>query len=209
MKRAGQGGLQSAALRQHAALASSRVIIHTQSAIEERPVEYRHGPHLSQMSDRDYHVQIIQHLTAQLRAEPDNRRAHFLRGNAYLDNGYYQAAIDDYSRAIDLQPDAVAYNNRGIAYRNLKDPQRAIADYRQALMLDIDYRDAYNNLGLVLSDQNAFEEAIRCFNRAIDLDPNYWYAYNHRATALWALGRREEARRDYETVRNLLNPTNT
>ncbi len=82
-----------------------------------------------------------------------------------------------------------------------------MADYRQALVLDIDYRDAYNNLGLVLSDQSAFEEAIRCFNRAIDLDPNYWYAYNHRATALWALGRREEARRDYETVKNLLNPS--
>lgn len=180
---------------------------HAQSAIEERRVEYRHGPHLSHMSDRDYHVQVIQHLTERLREVPDDRRAHFLRGNAYLDRGDYHAAIDDYSQAIDLQPDAVAYNNRGIAYRNLKNPQRAMADYRQALVLDIDYRDAYNNLGLLLSDQHAFEEAIRCFDRAIDLDPNYWYAYNHRATALWALGCREEARRDYETVRNLLNPS--
>ena len=102
----------------------------------------------------------------------------------------------------------MTYNNRGIAYRNLKDAQRAMADYRQALVLDVDYRDAYNNLGLVLSDQSAFAEAIRCFNRAIDLDPNYWYAYNHRATALWALGRRKEARRDYETVRTLLAPSN-
>ena len=42
-----------------------------------------------------------------------------------------------------------------------------MADYRQALVLDVDYRDAYNNLGLVLSDQSAFAEAIRCFNRAI------------------------------------------
>lgn len=183
--------------------------ISPKSAIEGHFVAYQHGPHLSHMSDRDYHVQVIQHLTARLREEPGDRRAYFLRGNAYLDHGDYQAAIDDYSRAIHLQPDAVAYNNRGIAYRNLKDPQRAMADYRQALVLDIEYRDAYNNLGLVLSDQNAFEEAIRCFNRAIDLDPNYWYAYNHRATALWVLGRREEARRDYETVRNLLNPSNT
>ena len=171
-------------------------------------MEYRHGPHLSHMSDQDYHVQVIQHLTDRLREEPQDRHAYFLRGNAYLDHGDYQAAIDDYSRALDLQPDAVVYNNRGIAYRNLKDPQRATADYRQALLLDIDYRDAYNNLGLVLSDQSAFAEAIRCFNRAIDLDPNYWYAYNHRATALWALGRREEARRDYETVKKLLAPSN-
>lgn len=169
-------------------------------------MEFRHGTHLSHMSDRDYHVQVIQHLTERLRDEPNSRRAYFLRGNAYLDSGDFQAAVDDYGRAIELQPEAVAFNNRGIAYRNLKDPRRAMDDFRQALMLDIDYRDAYNNLGLVLSDEGEFEEAIRCFNRAIDLDPDYWYAYNHRATSLWALGRREEAERDYETVRRLLNP---
>lgn len=170
-------------------------------------MEFRHGPHLSHMSDRDYHVQIIQHLTARLRDEPGDRRAYFLRGNAYLDCGDFRAAVDDYGRAIALQPDAVTYNNRGIAYRNLKDAGLAMADFRQALMLDIDYRDAYNNLGLVLLDECAFEEAIRCFNRAVDLDPDYWYAYNHRATALWALGRRDEARRDYDAVRRLLNPS--
>ena len=170
-------------------------------------MEFRYGTHLSHMSDRDYHVQVVQHLTARLRAEPENRRAYFLRANAYLDCGDFQAAVDDYGRAIELQADAVAYNNRGIAYRNLKNPRRAMADFRQALVLDIDYRDAYNNLGLVLSDECAFEEAIRCFNRAIDLDPDYWYAYNHRATVLWALGRQEEARRDYDTVRRLLNPS--
>lgn len=170
-------------------------------------MEFRHGPHLSHMSDRDYQVQIIQHLTERLRDEPDSRRVYFLRANAYLDCGDFQAAVDDYGRAIDLRPDPVAYNNRGIAYRNLKDSQRAMADFRQALMMDIHYRDAYNNLGLVLSDESAFEEAIRCFDRAIDLDPDYWYAYNHRATALWALGRQDEARRDYDTVRSLLNPS--
>lgn len=170
-------------------------------------MELRHGPHLSHMSDRDYYVQIIQHLTERLRDEPDNRLAYFLRGNANLDYGDFRSAVDDYDRAIKLQPDAVAYNNRGIAYRNLKEPRRAMEDFRQALLMDIDYRDAYNNLGLVLSDESAFEEAVRCFNRAIDLDPNYWYAYNHRATALWALGRQDEARSDYEMVRSLLNPS--
>ena len=92
-------------------------------------MEFRHGPHLSHMSDRDYHVQIIQHLTARLRDEPGDRRAFFLRGNAYLDSGDFRAAVDDYGRAIALQPDAVAYNNRGIAYRNLKDAGLAMADF--------------------------------------------------------------------------------
>jgi len=161
------------------------------------------------MSDRDYLVQIIQHLTERLRDEPDDPRLYFLRGNAYLDCGDFEAAVNDYGRAIELGPDAVTFNNRGIAYRNLKDARLAMADFRQALLMDIDYRDAYNNLGLVLSDESACEEAVRCFDRAIDLDPDYWYAYNHRATALWALGRQDEARRDYDTVRSLLNPSSS
>ena len=98
----------------------------------------------------------------------------------------------------------MTYNNRGIAYRSLGDPARAIADYQQALALDVTYRDAYNNLGLALSDQGEFAAAVGAYSQALDIDPHYWHAYNNRGLALWALGRREEARRDYEKVRELV-----
>ena len=39
---------------------------------------------------------------------------------------------------------------------------------------------------------------------AIELDADYWYAYNNRGLALWALGRRDEARADYAKVKTLL-----
>src|SRR5215217_2159752 len=78
--------------------------------------------------------QVIQHLTAQLDANPQDARAYFLRGNAYLDQRCFDLARDDYTRTLELTPeDSIAYNNRGIAYRSLGHPARAIEDYRQAL----------------------------------------------------------------------------
>jgi len=174
--------------------------------IEKRDgVEWGHGLTLGMMSDDDDAVQVIQHLTVQLQANPTDRQAYFLRGNAYLDHRHFQRAIEDYTRAIALAPqDPVAYNNRGIAYRSLGQAARAIADYREALALAGNYRDASNNLGLALSDLSDFAGAIRHYNRAIELDPEYWYAYNNRGMALWALGRRDEAEQDYARVKALL-----
>ncbi len=48
------------------------------------------------------------------------------------------------------------------------------------------------------------EAAVEEYARAIELDPAYWYAYNNRGLALWAMGRREEAIRDYEMVKRLM-----
>ncbi len=66
--------------------------------------------------------------------------AYFNRGNAYDDLGQYQRAIQDYTRAIQLDPDlAQAYYNRGIVYYNLGEYQRAIQDYDKACSLDSKY----------------------------------------------------------------------
>ena len=121
-----------------------------------------HDANLSMMSDADYLAQIIHHLTAQIHANPTDKRAYFLRGNAYLDQRSFQLAIDDYSRAIELDSqDPVTYNNRGVAYRSCAQPERAIADYHRALALDETYRDAYNNLGLALSDLGEAQDLLQ------------------------------------------------
>ena len=55
-------------------------------------------------------------------------------------------AIADYDRVIQLAPqDADTYNNRGNAYRELKEYQKAISDYDRALQLDPNYTLAKDN----------------------------------------------------------------
>src|SRR5262249_19838876 len=57
-------------------------------------------------------------------------------------------AVADFSKAIELQPDhAVAWYNRGNAYRGLGQPAQAVADYSKAIELKPDFAEACNNLG--------------------------------------------------------------
>jgi Flp pilus assembly protein TadD len=94
---------------------------------KEDVVDWLHQPDLQRLSDPEDLWQVIQHLTTQLDANPQDACAYFLRGNAYLDQRCFDLARDDYTRALELTPeDPIAYNNRGIAYRSLGNPARAI-----------------------------------------------------------------------------------
>ena len=62
-------------------------------------------PDLQRLNEQEGLWQVIQHLTAQLDASPQDARAYFLRGNAYLDQRCFDLARDDYTRALELTPD--------------------------------------------------------------------------------------------------------
>jgi tetratricopeptide (TPR) repeat protein len=63
--------------------------------------------------------------------------------------GDLDRAIADYDEAIRLDPkDAMAYYNRGLAFKAKSDLARAIANYTEAIRLDRNYAKAYYNRGL-------------------------------------------------------------
>ena len=57
-----------------------------------------------------------------------------------MKNGDFSDAIEDYTKAIELDPDyADAYNNRGYAYYLLEQYGKALNDYDKAIELDPNY----------------------------------------------------------------------
>lgn len=76
----------------------------------------------------------------------------FYKANALSDGKKYTdpiKAIEYLNNAIKMQPDdETYYYNRGVAYDNLGQYQRAIEDYNQAIRLQPDYPKAYNNRGI-------------------------------------------------------------
>ncbi len=88
--------------------------------------------------------------------------------------------------------------DEGIALRDLKRYEEAIAAYDQAIRLDPNYATAYINKGNALNNLKRSEEAIAAYDQAIRLNPNYATAYNDKGNALYDLKRSEEAIAAYD-----------
>ena len=58
-------------------------------------------------------------------------------------------------------------------YRELKEYQKAIADYNQTLSLNPDDTFAYNNRGNVYAQLKDYQKAIADYNKALSLNPGY------------------------------------
>ncbi|MBE9592380.1 MAG: tetratricopeptide repeat protein, partial [Proteobacteria bacterium] len=128
------------------------------------------------------------------------------RGNAYYELKKQEKAIEDYNKAIELNPeDAMAYNNRGAAYAKLKKQEKAIEAYNKAIELNPEDATAYNNRGTTYYELKKQEKAIEDYNKAIELNPGYAMAYNNRGNAYAKLKKQEKAIEDYNKAIEL-NP---
>jgi tetratricopeptide (TPR) repeat protein len=129
----------------------------------------------------------------------EDKLAYTLWGNALSDLKRPEEAIEQFKKAIALDPNyAYAYNNWGSALSALKRPEEAIELFKKAVTLDPNYAYAYNNWGNALYTLKRPAEAIEQFQKAVSLDPNDAVAYNNWGNALYTLKRPAEAIEQYK-----------
>lgn len=153
-------------------------------------------------------------------------------GHEKLKVGDWQGAVDDFTRAIELDAQlqapkakssngydgsqttsgevyvsdpftAAAYHSRAIARANLGELDEAINDYQHALRIRPKWAEAYLGLGFVQLDKKDFAGAIDDFSRAIKLKPALVTAHHARGTALMKQGRMEPAVIDFTSALKL------
>ena len=90
----------------------------------------------------------------------------------------------------------VAYYNRGKAYRNIGQYQRAIENFTEAIRLQPDYADAYNSRGLVYGKLGQQQHIIEDFSEVIRLKPNDVNPYSIRGLAYFKQGNNNLGCRD-------------
>jgi tetratricopeptide (TPR) repeat protein len=125
---------------------------------------------------------------------PGDERAQFILGGAYFAQQNYEKAIEQYKKAIAINPSyAAAYNILGYAYRPLEkyaDAETAFKKYIDLIPNDPNPYDSYAEL---LMKTGRFDESIAQYKKALEVDPHFSNSFIGIATDLMLQGKHDEA----------------
>ena len=110
---------------------------------------------------------------ALVKSLPSIARTYNNRGFQLQRRGQIKAAIEDYQRAIRLNPAyAEAHYNLADAYEEIPNYDKALEEYQRAIDADIMFYQAYNNLSrLYILRRRDYGAALRLLDRAMNLKP--------------------------------------
>jgi tetratricopeptide (TPR) repeat protein len=123
------------------------------------------------------------------------------RGLIYTELGKHTRALEDYTRALELQADAATHAVRGWAYLLVHDaPRLALRDFEAALQLDPKLGEAHCGRGLAFVQLGQWSKGVADANRALTLGPSSpRLNYNAARIFAQAAGQVETAqRRSYQ-----------
>ena len=118
--------------------------------------------------------------------------------------GQLDAALQSYTRALDLNPDfAEAHCNLGATFADLGQLDAAVQCYRRALAINPDFAEAHGNLGSALRGLGQLQEAAASYALALAAKPDFADAYYNLAITLKDLGQLEAAVHNYRCALGL------
>jgi protein O-mannosyl-transferase len=129
---------------------------------------------------------------------PRSYLAYEYRGDAKAKLGDKQGAIQDYSRAIDINPEYTeAFNNRGLEKFTLGDILGALNDFSKAIENNPLNADAFLNRGNAKGSIDDKKGALNDYNKAIELNPGNAQAFNNRGLIRFNLDDKQGALKDF------------
>ena len=92
---------------------------------------------------------------------------YFHKGYQAQMQGDLDAAIEYYTRSIEIMPTAEAHTFRGWALSSKGDYEQAILECKRAIEVDPDFGNPYNDIGAYLIELGRHEEAIPWLQKAM------------------------------------------
>jgi DnaJ family protein C protein 7 len=98
---------------------------------------------------------------------------HKNKGNDLFKTGNYQAAIDAYGQAIEINSNEPSYfTNRCIAYLKIEEPEMAMNDCRRAIQVNEKFAKAYNRMAKCHVVMGDLQSAAMALAKSNELEPN-------------------------------------
>ncbi len=106
---------------------------------------------------------------------------HMLRGNFHLENGDYEAALAEYTKALKYDPKSwVAFLLRAYLYQVQNEHHLAISDLDKTIELNPTV-EAHVMRGVAYAFSGDDEAALKDYVTAVRIDPGYGNIYKQRA----------------------------
>jgi len=133
---------------------------------------------------------------------PSRSFLYFLCGRAYFKKGDYKRAIDSFTKAINLFPDTLYYEERGKAYYKIGEFHKAVEDFIEAMNLEENRelllnRNFYRWFAKALYAKGSYETARLILTAVIELKPDNAEYYNLRGMVYLQKGMYENAVEDF------------
>ena len=173
------------------------------NVIEKYPsVPYAHINRASYYRDLGDFEKALQDANAGVELD-DNANARIQRGLILRQSGQARQAIADYTRAIELEPkNTQAYTNRGNAYLDMGQFQKAIKDFKFVLKRGRNAK-ASMNMAIAYAQLGQFAESEKAFNQSQRIHPSNPDLYINRAIMFFSSGQYQKALNDYEAYLRL------
>jgi len=160
---------------------------HSNVALRERGIaRYGKGDYVAAKADFDTALSIAPSITA-----------YEFRGNTYYKLAEFELAIQDYNRALKLDPSYMfAISRRAAAEIQLKNYQAAADDLTKYLTEDPQSSTSLVNRGIVFKRLNKLDAALHDLNAAVKIAPQDSIALAERGDVLEKMGNSAQALAD-------------
>jgi tetratricopeptide (TPR) repeat protein len=158
-------------------------------------------------------------ISADVERSPDSARMRYSHGIALRDRAkeqkkedshrhYMRLAIREFEECVSILPTYVeAYEELGLAWYRMGNPDKALQYYERALTLDPKKAATHSNMAIVFYERKDYARALELHKKAVSLDPNFENGYLNIGNIYGQQGDYRQAIENFEKVIRI-NPTN-
>jgi len=160
-----------------------------------RAIEYQIGQKI--FIDYDENT-IISLCNKALALDPNLADGYWIRGRYYRNIGEFQRAIEDLTKAVEINPNNVlAYRYLGSTYFLNRNYVHALENFKEAEKLERgnELTQLYSDMGQLYTSIGEFKDAEKYYKESISLQPNFIEGYRN---LIWAYIRQGK----FETAHN-------